>query len=564
MKKIAIIGVVLVCVLAVVAEDVTFLNNLRQWEQLPNDTLLKKGREFILVKDMPDSAMLCYSIMANRYTTSKGEELEQCIRATCYIGIVFMDYYHNYQEAYRYLLKAHDMAIRHDYTRFMPRILLLLGNLHWIQCGYEFNKDKERSSYMLSLDYSKKAFQMALDNRQWEILSSVMINLVYISQMNGEVFDIKSELDKYQSCTFPESIPLNLFAKSLIHGVELIETGDLQEALNVFRSLPIDKELSKHDRINLQIIASDFIYRTLLLQNNTLEALDEIKQTEQFILQNDPTLILGTYIQYSELYKTLGNDRLAEKYELQWYHSVDSLSNISKANNINTERFLYEIDKMNEEVKELTYKEHTKQKMLWIVGVAALVAIMLLVLLYINRQRIQENYRQLYEKNQALLAAEDARLQAADTEQVTEIVPKAPKYSHNQMDDDVMDELWLQIKRVMETSREIYDEQFTIDQLAELIGAKKNYVSQTINTKTGQAFSVLLNEYRIREACRRMNDHMNYGNFSVEGIAQSVGYGSRSHFAKLFKAATGVPPSTYMKMCKEGTSPAPSSQREAD
>ena len=219
---------------------------------------------------------------------------------------------------------------------------------------------------------------------------------------------------------------------------------------------------------------------------------------------------------------------------------------------------------MNEEQQALVVKQRHDRQMLWIVGAAALVAIVLLVLLYINRRRIQENYRQLYEKNQALLAAEDARRQTAEAEHVTEVVPEAPKYSHNQMDDDVMDELWLQIKRVMETSEEIYDEQFTIDQLAELIGAKKNYVSQTINTKTGQAFSVLLNEYRIREACRRMNDREHYGNFSVEGIAQSVGYGSRSHFAKLFKAATGVPPSTYMKMCKEGTSPAPTLRREVE
>ena len=118
-----------------------------------------------------------------------------------------------------------------------------------------------------------------------------------------------------------------------------------------------------------------------------------------------------------------------------------------------------------------------------------------------------------------------------------------------------MDELWLQIKRVMETSEDIYHDPFGVDQLADLLGAKRNYVSQTINTKTSEPFPTLLTEYRIREACRRMNDQEHYGNYSVEGIAQSVGYGSRSHFAKLFKAATGVPPSAYMKMCKAGTPP---------
>ncbi len=562
MRRVLLTMLVLVYALVAMAEDVTFMNNRRQWEKLPSTTLLQMGRVFVLAKERPDSALLCYSIMANRYNENlKGEELEQCIRATCYIGIVYLDCYHNYQEAYRYLLKAQDLAKRHEYTRFMPRILLLLGDIHWKQCGFQSSKDNERSSYILSLNYGKKAFQMAFENQQWDILSPVMINLVFISYMNGDTSDIEAELDKYQSSTIPDSIPMNLFAKSLIHAVELIESGDLQEALDALHSLPIDKELSEHDRINLQVIASDFIYRILLLQNNTSEALKEIKRTEQFILQNEPALILGTYIQYSEVYKALGNNSLAEKYELLWYHSVDSLSNTSKVNNISTVSFLHEIDKMNEEVKELTYRERTKQRILWLVGAFSLIAIALLVLLYISRRRIQEGYQRLYRQNVELLATDEARRQV-EAEQPVTVESEAPKYSHNPMDDDVMDELWLQIKRVMETSEDIYHDPFGVDQLAELLDTKKNYVSQTINTKTGEMFSTLLNEYRIREACRRMNDQEHYGNYSVEGIAQSVGYGSRSHFAKLFKAATGVPPSAYMRLCKAGTPPTPPSASE--
>lgn len=554
MRRFIVIAMALVATLVMLAEDVTFMNNRRQWEALPSATLMKMGQKYMNVKHLPDSALLCYSIITNRYNEQlEGKELEQCIRATCYIGNIYLDCYHNFQEAYRYLLKAQDLAKRHDYISFTPRVLMLLGNLHWKQLGYEFSKDSERSSYMLSLDYSKKAFHIALNNRQWDIVTPVMINLVFISFMYGETSDIKIELNKYKCSIIPDSIPMTLFAKSLIRGVESIESGNIHKALETMRSLPIDNEISKHDRINLQLIASDFIYKILLLQNNTSEALEEIKRTEQFILQNDPALILGTYLQYSELYQIMGNNSLAEKYELRWYHSVDSLSNTSKVNNINTIRFLHEIDKMNEEVKDLTYKEQTKQRILCIVGAFAVIALLLLVLLYISRRRIQEGYQRLYRQNVELLAADEARRQtdAAKPEALSE----APKYSHNQIDEEVMEELWLQIKRVMENSKEIYHDPFGVDQLADLLGAKKNYVSQTINTKTGEAFNVLLTEYRIREACRRMNDLENYGNYSVEGIAQSVGYGSRSHFAKLFKAATGVPPSAYMRMCKAGTPP---------
>ena len=123
------------------------------------------------------------------------------------------------------------------------------------------------------------------------------------------------------------------------------------------------------------------------------------------------------------------------------------------------------------------------------------------------------------------------------------------------MDEESTEELWQNIIHVMEFSPEIYDENFSEPRLAELIGAKYNYVSQAINQQKDWTFSSLVTHYRIREACRRMNDTANFGNYTVEGIGQSVGYSSRSHFVKLFKKHTGLTPSDYMKQCRAGTPP---------
>lgn len=562
MRRIAIMGVLLVCALAVVAEDVTFLNNRRQWEKLPTATLMQMGKDFMNVKNLPDSAMLCYSLIANRYNESlKGEELQQCIRAHCWIGNIYFDYFVNYTEGYKYLLRAQDLAEKHHYDKFLPVIFNLLGNFYWVQ--EEFGLGDQ--CYMEALAYHKKSFWKTIELKEYDKLPSDFINLIYIAFDEDKLMLITKERETYRKLIIPDSAEFKFASEAMNVGVELFTKGHLEQALVTFRqALSKNKTTSPHNTAPLQVMIDMYVYKTLLQLNRDEDALATLKHSKEVLQSKLPNLMPGIYEEFAKYYRRQNNQPLADKYELLWRRSTDSIAQATQANSVNTVRFLHEIDKMNVEVKELTYREQTKQRILWIVGAAALVAIVLLVLLYINRRRIQENYRQLYEKNQALLAAEDARRQDAETEQLTEVVPEAPKYSHNQMDDDVMDELWLQIKRVMETSEEIYDEQFTIDQLAELIGAKKNYVSQTINTKTGQAFSVLLNEYRIREACRRMNDRENYGNYSVEGIAQSVGYGSRSHFAKLFKAATGVPPSTYMKMCKEGTSPAPTLRREVE
>jgi AraC-like DNA-binding protein len=73
-------------------------------------------------------------------------------------------------------------------------------------------------------------------------------------------------------------------------------------------------------------------------------------------------------------------------------------------------------------------------------------------------------------------------------------------------------------------------------------------VSQVINQEAGQTFSMLVRKYRIKEACRRLNDTQNYGHVTLETISESVGFKSRSTFVTAFKEQIGLTPSEYIKI----------------
>ena len=54
---------------------------------------------------------------------------------------------------------------------------------------------------------------------------------------------------------------------------------------------------------------------------------------------------------------------------------------------------------------------------------------------------------------------------------------------------------------------------------------------------------------------------MDKGNFTIEGIANSVGYKSRSNFTTIFKENVGLTPSTFQKLSRdEGGTPAPNQE----
>lgn len=104
---------------------------------------------------------------------------------------------------------------------------------------------------------------------------------------------------------------------------------------------------------------------------------------------------------------------------------------------------------------------------------------------------------------------------------------------------------------LMESREDFCEPDFSIDTLASLADTNTRYVSQVINDVYGENFRTFLNSYRIQKAMERMNDRVNYGNYTIKAIAQSVGYKSQANFINVFTKTTGLKPSTYMKLLKD-------------
>ena len=76
-------------------------------------------------------------------------------------------------------------------------------------------------------------------------------------------------------------------------------------------------------------------------------------------------------------------------------------------------------------------------------------------------------------------------------------------------------------------------------------------MSWVINNTYHKNFKTLLNEYRIREVCRRMEDKTNFGHLTIQALSNSLGYSSPSNFLRAFKNVNGMTPSMYQKLISE-------------
>ncbi len=85
------------------------------------------------------------------------------------------------------------------------------------------------------------------------------------------------------------------------------------------------------------------------------------------------------------------------------------------------------------------------------------------------------------------------------------------------------------------------------DKVAEMLGISPSYVSQLINSISGENFSTYINRYRVEEVQSLILDK-EFENYSLLAIGLECGFSSKTTYYNWFKKMTGMTPNTYRKI----------------
>lgn len=83
----------------------------------------------------------------------------------------------------------------------------------------------------------------------------------------------------------------------------------------------------------------------------------------------------------------------------------------------------------------------------------------------------------------------------------------------------------------------------TLSAMAEFFSYSPSYLSRLIQKQFSQTFSSLLQQVRLRHACR----YLAYSSLPVDQVVEIVGYNDVSHFYRVFKQKYGMAPNQYRK-----------------
>lgn len=112
------------------------------------------------------------------------------------------------------------------------------------------------------------------------------------------------------------------------------------------------------------------------------------------------------------------------------------------------------------------------------------------------------------------------------------------------------DNLYFQKLELLCKDEHIYtDSTLNREKVAEKLGISPGYVSQIVNTITGDNFAHYINQYRV-EAVKEMISNSEYENYTLLTMGLESGFTSKTTFYKAFKKVTGQTPNEYKNTSK--------------
>ena len=530
-----------------------------KWLDLPMERLVAMADKDIADGNKKDTALICYTIVANRYESSLPQEQKvMCKDANMRLWSIYFYEFYDYPKCFDCLTRANEIATAAGIED--ANIFLGFG------CMYQ-TISEECNDYELgskALEYYKKALSVGLDTHDDKHADMACTDVLAMAHVQGGLKPIAEIWRNYlQLPEDNETWILRRYNKMLYQAFDCVENKQYDDAIKMY-----DRQLQLIDTTQY----SRLVYFTHIekakvhaLTGDYRKTIEALKQSERIAVDLEmKDCKLEVYGMLARYYQQLGDHHAREHYYNQYTMLKDTLTNYQQLASVSEMEFRNELKGVEQEMTDI--KRH-REVMSYVTLVSLAFLLVLLVLLYLMYRKngeLTRSNQSLYQKNVEMLRAEEEerrmrrQLQEKETAVASAIaelpsspVDDEPKYKSSHLTDEDKEQLLARIIQVMDASDEIFSPDFSLERLAMLSGSKYKYVSQVINEYYEQNFNNFLNSYRIKEACKRMSDLENYGNYTIEAISESVGFKSRSTFVASFKRITGLTPSQYQRMARE-------------
>lgn len=552
-----------------------YLYIVKKTSNVSIDNIMKKAEHY-LNAGHSDTALVYYMVVCNRMNDNLSDkDKQQCAMAYLKKGNIFYmkGNYAGALSAYFSGLRIYSACKdKHEIGRFY-------NNIANVYCVF--------GDHVKGLEYYKKGYESCHKYGDKANEYKILTNMTGVNMAIGNT----SAARKYYKMSEKVKNPAdkeNCYMGIFNFGLILMAEKNHVKAVETFNEL---LAYTLKNKMQPRYLCSSYIqlYKNYIALGDRDSTLKYLRLCESTAVKHGILHVcLDVLVKYADYYDSVGNYKAASSYRARYQREKDSIYDTNEFEAVKNEQLLYEMDKydkyissLNEREKERVQTISAQRRSLAVVTVVALTVALLLLVVYRQKKRLDKSYNHLFVvnrdfvKNQEVMRrrlgdavgrlkdseAEAARLRSelesyGGGAPVAAGVEPAPaddavhKGRPGVINDDMRRRLLDSVVDIMENTTEYCSPDFTLARMASLVGSNSKYVSLVVNETFHKSFKNYVNEYRIHLACLRMSDVKAYGSYTLNAIAESVGFKSYTTFVELFRKIVGITPSMYKDKLK--------------
>lgn len=557
----------------VLAKD--YMTLVKKTSDASIDYIMKKAEHY-LNAGHSDTALVYYMVACNRMDDKLSDkDKQQCAMAYLKKGnILYMKgNYAGALSAYFSGLRINnDCKAKHETGRFY-------NNIANVYCVF--------GDHVKGLEYYKKGYESCHKYGDKANEYKILTNMTGVNTAIGNT----SAARKYYKMSEKVKNPAdkeNCYMGIFNFGLILMAEKNHVKAVETFNEL---LAYTLKNKMQPRYLCSSYIqlYKNYIALGDRDSTLKYLRLCESTAVKHGILHVcLDVLVKYADYYDSVGNYKAASSYRARYQREKDSIYDTNEFEAVKNEQLLYEMNKYDKYIASLNAREKERlqtisRQRLTIAGVTVVTAVIgvLLLLVYRQKGKIDKSYNDLFvinrdfvkqqeftrqrmlelsnrlKSSEAELAAlrasqehSDGAGEAPDTAVATTADDADGKNKTLAISEDMRRKLLDAVIDVMENSTEFCSSDFSLARLATLVGSNSKYVSLVINDTFHKTFKNYVNDYRIRLACLRMADTGTYGSYTLNAIAESVGFKSYTTFVELFRKVVGITPSMYKDKLK--------------
>ncbi|MDE5878122.1 MAG: AraC family transcriptional regulator [Muribaculaceae bacterium] len=543
---------VIALITGVTFQRCTYFSNKAYWQKegVRTDSIYREGMKYKAMQ-MPDSALARLVRLKELYTPELPDSADRiCVKGLHEAGVIYFQHVNDYKNAFDCLTTSMEIAEQNGLYDQLAAIYIDLAMVYYVFRDVD-----------TAISLTIQGFDTAKKNGDTDLMLRAVNNIIIGGFDIGDFSALDSILEQYRSNIISDAV-LKQFTDCMIEAAKLYEQRRYNDAVRILdQCISIIEHIPEYERQKVAAIS----VKTLILQNQEKyrEAISVINNLRDKSIRQEHADMEISYLQFlTRLYYQAGNSDSSTYYALKYINLAESLFGSRAFGNIKDVESNRRIVRADKQIRLLQLENSFNKRLLLFFGLTVLVVSTLLVLIMRQKRTLRSRNEELFRKNEEFMREIEtererrtAMINMETTSPSDSLTPVADIKTeevdgNEEQPDESMIRLAERITNVMETNEEVLQESFSVDRLAELVESSQKKVSRTLNVVLGKNFPTYLGEVRVREACRRLTDFETYGQYTLESIANSCGFRSRTNFVSVFKKSTGLTPSEYRKIAQ--------------